>query len=497
MIKKIQSHYFHQLLALSLISLCSCTWSGIVVDSNTNAPIEGAVVVRSWSRVYGTAGGSSHEDGPISEAVSGADGKFTISSLKRISAYRIPIFLPPLIMGPIIEEEKPIIFKPGYKFLIINKKEEKIKLDKIPTLVSIRKKELNDVEGNYETDYYKSHLLLNVVRKEEEFLGINHFSTKNSGDRERNYKQEVRQRAGAMSPPLAVMVDGHELGEDDFRKWINTFKNNQNSVDAKALNNLIKYGDFASDFLIKSLHDDDWRIRREAAHILAYVNNSKVVDALIDALNDSNNQVVYYVVFAIGEQRDSRAINPLIRVFNNNDEEVRYRVADALRKIEDPRALNGLLAQLRDSSVKVKTHVVEALGTISDVQAVEAIINCWSDNDHEVRVTAAKIVSEMGPIAIEPLIAKTLSEDSYFRWRAAKALRAFQNAKSVSAVMALLNDDTSEVKWVAIDTLERLGIEMAIAPLSLLLNDADSGINDKADEALKRISSVRESWGRP
>lgn len=459
----------------------SFAWSGVIVDKDAAQPISKSVIVRSWERGYATPGGMVHYLSDLKETLSNEDGNFSIIDWKW--RFYIPILTS-------VKERKTIVYKPGYKFLIIDKKESIIKLEKIPTVLNLRKQELETAERNYATDYYKTHIFLDMLLKEEEFLGINHFSSEDRGS-ERNYKQEVRQRAGVLPPPSAVTIDGHELGEADFKKWMNTFKNDRNAVDTHALNNLIKYVDHAADFLMASLHDDDWRIRKEAAYLLAYVNNQKVIDALIAVLNDDNNQVIRNAVFALGEQRDPRAINALIRVFQNQDQEVRYRAADALRKIRDPRALDGLVGRLHDPSSKVRVYIVEALGVINDVRSVESIINCWHDDNQEVRVTAANILPTMGPIALDPLIARTLHEDPYFRWRAARALGKFKDSKAVIALISLLNDDISDVKWSAIEALGNIRDDQSIEPLLPLLNDSDSGIKAKAEEALTKMKTKK------
>jgi len=81
------------------------SWSGRIIDADTKGPIEGAVVVAVWYRVYSTPTGDSSYFFDAVEALTDKDGKFFISQFKALN-------LLPIIRR--IEGPDFIIYKPEY-----------------------------------------------------------------------------------------------------------------------------------------------------------------------------------------------------------------------------------------------------------------------------------------------------------------------------------------------------------------------------------------------
>ena len=80
-------------------------WRGKIIDIETKEPIEGAVVLAVWERVYRTPAGASSYFYEAKEVLTDKEGRFEIPSYT-------PINLVPLLSymrGPLFT-----IFKPGY-----------------------------------------------------------------------------------------------------------------------------------------------------------------------------------------------------------------------------------------------------------------------------------------------------------------------------------------------------------------------------------------------
>lgn len=93
------------LLLLMIISGCAGPWNGKIIDVETKDPLEGAVVLAIWQRVYRTPAGDNSHFYEAKETVTDKEGKFEIPSYT-------PINLLPLLSymrGPEFT-----IFKPGY-----------------------------------------------------------------------------------------------------------------------------------------------------------------------------------------------------------------------------------------------------------------------------------------------------------------------------------------------------------------------------------------------
>lgn len=80
-------------------------WSGKVINTETKQPIEGAVVLAVWQKVYATPAGDNSYFLDAVEVLTDRDGKFTIPKFKAFNI--IPIIR--RIEGPDFT-----IFKPGY-----------------------------------------------------------------------------------------------------------------------------------------------------------------------------------------------------------------------------------------------------------------------------------------------------------------------------------------------------------------------------------------------
>jgi hypothetical protein len=98
------------LLSLSVFSGCTYAirvdgpYEGRIVDADTGEPIEGVVVLATWSREYPNAGGASHEYHDAEETVTDENGEYIISGKGvKVLSNVIPPYL--------------LIFKAGYSYL--------------------------------------------------------------------------------------------------------------------------------------------------------------------------------------------------------------------------------------------------------------------------------------------------------------------------------------------------------------------------------------------
>jgi hypothetical protein len=94
--KKIQ--FVLVIIIVFLVSGCSASMSGTVVDDETGAPIEGAVIAAKWTVTKGLPGLTYGQDYKITEAVSNKEGKFKISGT----------------LNPFVNSPTVVIYKKGY-----------------------------------------------------------------------------------------------------------------------------------------------------------------------------------------------------------------------------------------------------------------------------------------------------------------------------------------------------------------------------------------------
>ena len=138
-------------------------WSGTILDNETGRPIEGAVIIRSWDREYPGPCGGFDSLATFKETLSDKDGNFNISIFKRLLHVSI------LIIAP-IRENKPIVFKPGYRFLEVSKKTSVIKLNKVSPTYYLRYEEAEKARENNQVDFHETKLLKEIFEVEKESI---------------------------------------------------------------------------------------------------------------------------------------------------------------------------------------------------------------------------------------------------------------------------------------------------------------------------------------
>ena len=94
---KIQ-HAFLALMIILLISGCNAEMTGTVVDAETGAPIEGAVVLVEWTVTKGVPGMTATEKYKVLEKVTDKEGKVSISE----------------VLDPLANPPRITIYKKGY-----------------------------------------------------------------------------------------------------------------------------------------------------------------------------------------------------------------------------------------------------------------------------------------------------------------------------------------------------------------------------------------------
>ena len=151
MYKRIIQILFLLFIILLLIgtSACAETYRGKVIDADTNEPIKGVVIVRSWDRETAGPAGSVSSFIGMKETLTDEKGQFILHG---------KLYFPGIPLLTWVFENKPIFFKPGYKFLILDESTSVVKMESIPATYYMRYEEVQKARGNYEVDFYVTKL---------------------------------------------------------------------------------------------------------------------------------------------------------------------------------------------------------------------------------------------------------------------------------------------------------------------------------------------------
>jgi len=159
-----------------------------------------------------------------------------------------------------------------------------------------------------------------------------------------------------------------------------------------------------TDMLISSLRNQDFRLRRNSAHLLGKLKNNKSIYPLLDALNDANPEVQKEAVSSLldikfdpGWINDKRVVNELLSSLENKDGKVRELVLMCLYEIKEPQVINALLKALKDSDPGVREKAIMGLTFIRDPKHIDIIFEMTRNEYNKVQRMALSYLIAINP----------------------------------------------------------------------------------------------------
>ncbi len=118
-----------------------------------------------------------------------------------------------------------------------------------------------------------------------------------------------------------------------MKKTAASLANKENIERWKAVIELERFGQPATDYLIPALKDEDRWVRYLAADALANIGASQSVSPLITLLKDPDQDVRFAAAAALGRIGDAKAMSPLEAVLKNDNAYVRIAAEEAIERI--------------------------------------------------------------------------------------------------------------------------------------------------------------------
>jgi HEAT repeat protein len=437
---------FWSFIFFSLLTGDALAWHGKVVDKATGAPIEGAVIARSWFRQYATVAGAVSSSHWTKETLTDNRGEFTIYS---------SFYFPGIPILTWVNENRPIVYKPGYKYIILNDKISIVELEKIPTYPTMRKDEVNKLRNNYEFDIYSTNVLMNMISREEEFLEI--------------------------------------LSSRAIKRI---------SASVKSVQPLAPFE--PSEFRVKALSRDIDKTKAIKTQPNIHKNLSKEewVDSYIRILTDHSMAVVdrRRAASALGTYKDPKAVLPLIGALSDKNDFIRRQALESLKQIQDPRAVPAFINALSDHDPGLRIDAIWALGVVKDPIAIPAIIKALSDENKQVRHGAIEllkkqyneyhVIESLDSLTIDLLIGDLGSKNINIQTAASYCLIEIGAPAVEQLVVALKNNDKNVRREAAL-ALGRIHDPRAIEPLIIVLNANEDGVPWAAAQALFELSDYK------
>lgn len=176
---------------------------------------------------------------------------------------------------------------------------------------------------------------------------------------------------------------------------INCLKDKNNSVRESAKSALVSLGTLSTDPLIASLTDDNTEFISYVNNILLQIKDPNLMDILISSLNNQDFRIRKNSAHLLGKLKNNRSIYPLLEASKEVNLEVRKEALNSLLDIKfdlgwknDKRVVNKLISSLNDKDAKVRELTLMCLYEIKEHQVVEGLLKALKDSDPGVQEKA-------------------------------------------------------------------------------------------------------------
>jgi len=199
---------------------------------------------------------------------------------------------------------------------------------------------------------------------------------------------------------------------------------------------------FETEQILSGLQNSDSSKRNELIEKLTQLQNTEVVQFLIDVLKQANTHwmVKEGACKVLGKIGDKSATEALIAALNDDNEIVRYQAVNALGRLGDKRAVPKLIAILEQKEEQlVRSEAMKALGMIGDPSALKIILNILKkENDRFLKYHSVTSLGRLGDKRALKELQKIVKEakDDRLVLRAMEAIEAIEKRMNKGKVVA-------------------------------------------------------------
>jgi HEAT repeat protein len=247
-------------------------------------------------------------------------------------------------------------------------------------------------------------------------------------------------------------------------------------------------GSSVSGELIAALQDPEPDVRGAAATALGKVGTAEQGKALIPLLSDSSSEVRNRALQAIGVLQ-VREAGPALRELyeQNRRRELGTRILAALSRIGDPSQADLFRELVASTDPETRRLGVEGLARVADGSMLAAFKKDYQrERNEDVRLAYAFALAYLGDRAFLDSIVLSLGS-SGSRARRAQGYLLELGPGIVPDLYPYLGDQDAKVRGALCDVLAQLGDTGAIEPMTPLLGDPNADVADRANRAIQRL----------
>lgn len=246
-------------------------------------------------------------------------------------------------------------------------------------------------------------------------------------------------------------------------------------------------------FLVETLTDDHWHVRKAAADALVAMGPS-VVPEIVRMLDTDNRDLFHWAMKILTTLADAASVEPILallaRTHDNDRREVMVR---ALGEIGGARPVAALVELLSDESWTMRKCAAESLVRMGEA-ALDDVAARYATGNPDVRYWVVRIAGEVKslrdgkPGRAADLVRSALDDAEWFvRSCAATAAGELGQVGAVTPLLRCMFDDNPEVRKNAALALERLAVPDAVPQLEEAARGGDPDVAGVALELLERI----------
>ncbi|HMJ50885.1 MAG TPA: HEAT repeat domain-containing protein [Polyangiaceae bacterium] len=272
------------------------------------------------------------------------------------------------------------------------------------------------------------------------------------------------------------------LGSDEARALAMDSARSDSPVMRRAALRILAYfgGSSAFDVFAAATGDSDARVRDVAIQGLAFVDDPRALEKLLQASRDPNEKVRAVSVRALGQcAPDARAARALVDGLRDSDAWVRYYACQALGRLREEGACSPIAELLADSAGQVRVAAVEALSHLRTDIAFGALREAAQSSEQDVQRAALIGLGLAKRAESLPLLLDALDHgEAATRLVAVSALAAFPDREVIPAWTRAAWDPDPAVRNAAVANLaKREGSEATGALVGLLASSKSDTAN--------------------
>jgi HEAT repeat protein len=273
----------------------------------------------------------------------------------------------------------------------------------------------------------------------------------------------------------AVTAAIQSLGSEEARALATAAARSESPVLRRAALRILGYlGGGRFEVFAAAIDDDDARVRDVAIQGLAFVDDPRAVDRLLQAARDVRQKVRASAARALGQcQADERILNALTERLTDSDPWVRYYACQSLGRAGHDESGREVALLLKDPAGQVRVAAVEALSHLSTDLAFGALRDAARSPEPDIQRAALIGLGIGGREEGLPLIIEALDGgESATRLVAVSALAGFADSEVIPAWERAARDADRAVSTAALANLSARKDERATRALIALLTSS-------------------------